>query len=52
MATLKAAEAALALFREQGGTLTTGEALERGIHPRTLYALRDQGALEKWLNQA
>lgn len=47
MATLEATEATLALFQEQGGTLTTKEALELGIHPRTLYALRDQGALER-----
>jgi len=35
------------IFREHGGTLRTSEALEAGIHPRTLYALRDAGRVEK-----
>lgn len=35
------------IFREHGGTLRTSEALEAGIHPRTLYALRDSGRVEK-----
>ena len=35
------------IFREHGGTLRTGEALEAGIHPRTLYALRDAGRIER-----
>jgi predicted transcriptional regulator of viral defense system len=35
------------LFREHGGMLRTGEALRLGIHPRTLYALRDSGALQQ-----
>lgn len=34
-----------ALFRERGGTLRTGEAMEAGVHPRTLYELRDSGEL-------
>jgi predicted transcriptional regulator of viral defense system len=38
---------ALDLFREHGGILRTGEALRLGIHPRTLYALRDAGALQQ-----
>lgn len=38
---------ALAVFRKAGGTLRTKEALARGIHPRTLYGLRDSGALER-----
>ena len=32
---------ALSIFRKNGGILRTHEALEAGIHPRTLYALRD-----------
>ena len=40
-------EKALALWREQGGTLRTRDALALGIHPRTLYALRDAGLLER-----
>jgi predicted transcriptional regulator of viral defense system len=34
-------------FRAHGGTLHTGEALRLGIHPRTLYAMRDSGILEQ-----
>jgi len=33
------------LFRQRGGALRTAEALRLGIHPRTLYALRDAGVL-------
>jgi hypothetical protein len=29
------------IFREKGGVLRTSEAIAQGIHPRTLYALRD-----------
>ncbi|MBM3999257.1 MAG: transcriptional regulator [Planctomycetes bacterium] len=35
------------LLREHGGVLRTGQALEAGIHPRTLYELRDAGVLEQ-----
>ena len=34
-------------FRRGGGVLRTGEALDQGIHPRTLYAMRDAGLLER-----
>lgn len=37
---------AIEIFREAGGVLTTGEALERGVHPRELYVLRDRGNVE------
>jgi predicted transcriptional regulator of viral defense system len=40
-------QVALDLFREHGGTLRTSEALRLGIHPRTLYALRDAGTLRQ-----
>ena len=40
-------EEALQIFRSHGGILRTGEALDLGIHQRTLYALRDQGKLER-----
>lgn len=40
------AEAAAA-FREHGGILRTKEALSLGVHPRTLYAMRDAGKLER-----
>ena len=36
---------AIVLFRQHGGTLRTSEALELGIHPRTLYNMRDSGLL-------
>ncbi len=34
------------VFRSHGGILRTGEALAAGIHPRTLYAMRERGELE------
>jgi predicted transcriptional regulator of viral defense system len=40
-------QGATAIFREHGGMLRTGEALQLGIHPRTLYEMRDSGALER-----
>lgn len=39
-------EKAVELFRRAGGTLRTGQALRRGVHPRDLYSLRDAGVLE------
>ena len=41
------ADSARQLFVKYGNMLRTGKALELGIHPRTLYALRDQGELER-----
>lgn len=38
---------ALDAFREAGGVLRSRDALARGIHPRTLYALRDAGLLRQ-----
>ena len=38
---------AVALFQSHGGILRTAEALRLGIHPRTLYAMRDSGVLER-----
>lgn len=47
MTTLNASvETALALFRRHDGILRAGEALRLGIHPRTLYTMRDSGLLE------
>jgi predicted transcriptional regulator of viral defense system len=40
-------EQAKARFREHGGVLSTTAALRLGVHPRTLYALRDGGELER-----
>jgi predicted transcriptional regulator of viral defense system len=36
---------ALKAFQERGGVLRTKKALEMGIHPRTLYRLRDEGVV-------
>jgi len=47
MAPGKSVEDAIALFRRHGGILRTAEALRLGIHPRTLYAMRDSGVLER-----
>lgn len=33
------------IFRENGGMMRTTEAVHAGIHPRKLYAMRDQGGL-------
>lgn len=38
---------AASVFRQQGGVLRTMEAVRLGVHPRTLYAMRDAGALER-----
>ena len=38
---------AVQAFRARGGILRTQEALDLGVHPRTLYRLRDEGVLEQ-----
>lgn len=38
---------ALHTFETHGGILSTSQALRLGIHPRTLYALRDEAKLER-----
>jgi predicted transcriptional regulator of viral defense system len=38
---------AIEIFRKKGGILRTHEAIEAGIHPRTLYAMRDSQAIEQ-----
>jgi predicted transcriptional regulator of viral defense system len=35
------------LLCSQSGTFRTGEAIKAGIHPRILYAMRDQGDIEQ-----
>ena len=35
------------LFRQKGGLLRTSAALRAGIHPRTLYDMREQGVVEQ-----
>lgn len=37
---------ALEVFRQHGGILRTKDALASGIHPRTLYALREDGSIK------
>ena len=37
---------AAAIFKKHGGILRTTQALRAGIHPGTLYVMRDSGALE------
>src|SRR5271156_2953426 len=48
---MAAADTALALarqvFSKHGGMLRTSNAMRLGIHPRTLYALRDAGDIEQ-----
>ena len=36
-----------AVFQQHGGLLKTTDALRAGIHPRTLYAMRDSGFVEQ-----
>lgn len=40
-------ESAEQVFRRQGGVLRTTGAIRLGIHPRTLYQMRDSGRLEQ-----
>jgi predicted transcriptional regulator of viral defense system len=47
MATSEAIQEARTIFREHDGILRTSEALGLGIHPRTLYGMRDAGMLER-----
>lgn len=44
--TSKACQKALGTIRGMGGTIRTMDAIQAGIHPRTLYQLRDFGELE------
>src|SRR5260370_33895469 len=43
----KAVDSARKVFTKRGGMLRTVDALRLGIHPRTLYKLRDRGELER-----
>jgi predicted transcriptional regulator of viral defense system len=40
-------EMARAIFRKHNGVLRTSDAIRLGIHPRTLYTMRDRGQLER-----
>ncbi len=37
---------AVCIFKDHGGILRTAQALKLGIHPETLYGMRDSGTLE------
>ncbi len=37
---------AITIFKKHGGILRTAQALREGIHPGTIYAMRDSGTLE------
>ena len=44
--TMTATDSAVRLFEANGGILSTTRAINLSIHPRTLYALRDEATLE------
>lgn len=37
---------AIKTIQENGGTIRTKDAIQKGVHPRTLYHLRDSGEIE------
>lgn len=43
----RATTRATTIFRKRGGILRTHEVIEAGIHPRTLYAMRDSKVIEQ-----
>lgn len=43
----RAEENAVQIIRNRGGIVRTSEAVRAGIHPRTMYSLRDSGKLEQ-----
>lgn len=44
---LSACDQAKRIIREGGGMVKTSDAIQAGIHPRTLYQLRDTGDIEQ-----
>ena len=44
---MSAKQKAINVFKEHQGLLRAAEAMRLGIHPRTLYQLRDEGVLEQ-----
>lgn len=44
---MNAKQKATKLFKKHQGLLRTAEAIRLGIHPRTIYQLRDEGLLEQ-----
>jgi len=47
MAIVDRQQEARAIFRDHGGLLRTKDALRLGIHPRTLYSMRDAGLIQQ-----
>jgi predicted transcriptional regulator of viral defense system len=47
MADTEKTQQARALFQQHGGMLRTRDAIGLKVHPRTLYALRDAGAIQQ-----
>ncbi len=43
----EAIKRASAILKSPTGAFRTGEAIKSGIHPRTIYAMRDQGVIER-----
>lgn len=44
---MNAKQKAIKLFKKNQGLLRTAEAIRLGIHPRTIYLMRDEGLLEQ-----
>ena len=44
---MSAKQKAIKFFKENHGLLRTAEAMRLGIHPRTIYQLRDEGLVEQ-----
>jgi predicted transcriptional regulator of viral defense system len=45
--TSTACKNAIEKIRSNGGMIRTADAIQNGIHPRTLYDLRDSGTVER-----
>ena len=43
---VKKVEEAKRIFTKHGGILSTSEAIKHGVHPRTLYFMRDHNHLD------
>jgi len=44
---INAKDKAIRIIRRHGGVIRTGKAIQAGIHPRTLYQMRDNDLLEQ-----
>ncbi len=44
---INARDKAIRIIRQHGGVIRTGKAIQAGIHPRTLYQMRDNDLLEQ-----